>query len=169
MDKSLGRFLALPKISDLYSREEAKKIKENFWTSFGQYMSVVPNVDGEKVTWVNYKTGIKHLFFRMDADNKHATIAIEIANPDEGIRALLWEQFKEYEQMLLEELQEEWIWDFDYYDEYVKAKARIFMEIRGVSVFKQEDWPQLISFFKPRIMALDSFWSSAQYGFELFK
>ncbi|MGN5954448.1 DUF4268 domain-containing protein [Sphingobacterium lactis] len=153
----------------MYSREEAKRIKENFWTSFGQYMSVVPSSDGTKVTWVNYKTGIRYLFFRMEASNKVAQIAIEIANPDEGIRALIFEQFLQYKTILEDELGEEWIWDLDFYDEYGKAKARIFTEIRGVSVFKQEDWPSLISFFKPRIMALDSFWSTAQYGFDIFK
>ncbi|GAA4136973.1 hypothetical protein GCM10022216_12610 [Sphingobacterium kyonggiense] len=105
----------------------------------------------------------------MEASNKVAQIAIEIANPDEGIRALIFEQFQQYKMLLEEELGEEWIWDLDFYDEYGKAKARIFTEIRGVSVFKQEDWPDLISFFKPRIMALDSFWSTAQYGFDIFK
>jgi len=159
----------LHKIKELYSREEAKKIKESFWTSFGQYMSPIPNADGEKVTWVNYKTGIRFLFFRMEATNKLAQIGIEIANPDAGIRALLFEQFKEYAQVLHAELDEEWIWDDSFYDDYGKPTARIYTEIRGLSVFKKEDWPDLISFFKPRIIALDSFWSNAQYGFELFK
>jgi len=132
-------------------------------------MSPIPNADGEKVTWVNYKTGIRYLFFRMEATNKIAQIGIEIANPDEGIRALIFEQFKEFKAVLEEELEEEWIWDELSYDENGKATARIYTEIKGVSVFKREDWPELISFFKPRIIALDSFWSSAQYGFDLFK
>ncbi len=157
------------KIKELYSREEAKKIKESFWTSFGMYMSPIPNADGEKVTWVNYKTGIRYLFFRMEATNKIAQIGIEIANPDEGIRALIFEQFKEFKAVLEAELEEEWIWDELSYDENGKATARIYTEKKGVSVFKREDWPELISFFKPRIIALDSFWSSAQYGFDLFK
>jgi len=132
-------------------------------------MSPIPNADGEKVTWVNYKTGIRYLFFRMEATNKIAQIGIEIANPDEGIRALIFEQFKEFKAVLEDELEEEWIWDELSYDENGKATARIYTEIKGISVFKREDWPELISFFKPRIIALDSFWSSAQYGFDLFK
>ncbi|MGJ1203373.1 DUF4268 domain-containing protein [Sphingobacterium lactis] len=153
----------------MYSREEAKKIKESFWTSFGQYMAPVPSADGEKVTWVNYKTGIRNLYFRMDASNKVAQIGIVIADSDAGIRALIFEQFQEYRTVLHAELGEEWIWDAEYYDEYGKATARIYTEIRGSSIFNQQDWPALISFFKPRIMALDSFWSTAQYGFEMFK
>ncbi|MVZ61511.1 DUF4268 domain-containing protein [Sphingobacterium humi] len=153
----------------MYSREEAKKIKETFWTSFGQYMQPVPGADGGKVNWVNYKTGIRYLYFRMDADNKKASVAIEIAHPDAGIRALLFEQFQQYRMLLENELGEEWIWHAESQDDYGKETARIYVELAGVSVFKQSDWPSLISFFKPRIMALDSFWSDAQYGFELFK
>ncbi len=153
----------------MYGKDEAKKIKETFWTSFGQYMSVIPSAEDQKINWVNYKTGIKQLYFRMDASNKSASVSIEITHPDEGIRALIVEQFESYAEMLSNELGEDWIWDREFYDDYGKPMSRIYTEINGVSIFKREDWPALISFFKPRIMALDRFWSAAQYGFELFK
>ena len=153
----------------MYGKDEAKKIKESFWTSFGQYMAVIPSADAQKINWVNYKTGIKQVYFRMDASNKVASISMEITNPDAGIRSLIFDQFADYKAMLREELGEEWIWDREYFDDYGKPMSRIYTEIKGVSIFKREDWPILISFFKPRIIALDQFWSSAQYGFELFK
>jgi len=154
----------------LYSREEAKKLKEQFWTHFGRFMSLVPSEEGGKTNWVNYKTGIKHLFFRMDADNKRADIYIEISHPDEGIRELLFEQFLEYKPIMETELGEEWTWDKTYYDEYGKKTARIGIRLdKKLSVFKQEDWPELMAFFKPRIITLDQFWSTAKYGFEMFK
>lgn len=157
------------KIKELYSREEAKRIRESFWTSFGQYMAPITGAEGDKVTWINYKTGIKHLFFRMEADNKVARISIDMVNPDEGMRELLFDQFKEYRLLLKSELNEEWIWDLLQYDDHGKATAKIYTELNGLSIFKKEDWPDLISFFKPRIIALDAFWSTAKYGFEIFK
>jgi len=153
----------------MYGREEAKRLKEEFWTAFGQYMVHVPSADMEKVNWVNYKTGIKHLFFRMDVSNKTANIRIEIAHPDEGIRQLMYAQFVEMKTVLTDTLGEEWIWDDVYYDEYGKPNARISLSLANVSVFRQSDWPALISFFKPRIIALDEFWSMAKYAFDIFK
>ncbi|WP_194285673.1 DUF4268 domain-containing protein [Sphingobacteruim zhuxiongii] len=153
----------------MYSRDEAKSIRESFWTSFGQYMTPILGAEGQKVNWVNYKTGVKHLFFRMDVDNKKAFIAIEMAHPDAGIRSLMFEQFLQYKMVLESELAEEWVWHEQCYDNYGKETARIYMELSDVSIFRRDDWPSLISFFKPRIIALDSFWSDAQYGFELFK
>jgi len=154
----------------LYSKEEAKKLKEQFWTNFGRFMSPIPNEEGLKVNWVNYKTGIKHLYFRMEVDNKTASIYIEISHPDKGIRELMFTQFQEYKTILHAELEEEWIWTENHDDEYGKTTARIGIELnKKASVLKVEDWPTLISFFKPRIIALDRFWSNAKYGFELFK
>lgn len=153
----------------MYSREEAKRLKEQFWTSFGQYMIGVPSADMEKVNWVNYKTGIKHLFFRMDGTNKTAVIMIEITHPDPSIRELMFAQFVELKNVLHTALGEEWEWDPVYYDAYGKETARISLSLDKVSVFKNTDWPTLISFFKPRIIAIDEFWSTAKYTFDIFK
>lgn len=153
----------------LYSREQAKQLKEQFWTSFGQYMSVVPAADLDKVNWVNYKTGIKHLFFSMDATNKAAVIMIEMTHPDDGIRELMYAQFLELSAILHATLGEEWEWDTVYYDALGKKTARISMSLPSVSVFKKDDWSTLISFFKPRMIALDEFWSSAKFKFDIFK
>ena len=153
----------------MYSREEAKKLKEQFWTSFGQYMALELSSDGDKVNWVNYKTGVKHLYFRMDVSNKVAHIMIEINHPDDGIRELMFAQFLEIKHLFEDTLQEEWEWDKVYYDESGKITSRISKSLDRVSVFKKEDWSSLISFFKPRIIALDEFWSMAKYSFDIFK
>jgi len=66
----------------MYSREEAAQIKRDFWTRFGQYMRPVPGASGDTINWLNYKTGIRHLFFRLDAGRQQASIGIEIRHPD---------------------------------------------------------------------------------------
>jgi hypothetical protein len=153
----------------VYSKDEASKIKQAFWTTFGQYISPQPSADGLKINWINYKTGIKHLHFKMDADKRSAMIAIELSHPDLEIQEMFMEHFKPYKALLDEELGENWEWQLHVSGENQKVISRIGTSISGVSVFNQQDWPALISFFKPRIIALDSFWSTAQYGFELFK
>ncbi len=153
----------------MYSREEVKKLKEEFWTAFGQYMVAIASSDMEKINWVNYKTGIKHLYFRMDASNKSALIMIELTHPDEGIRALMYAQFEELRAILHDSLGEEWGWYPEHYDDSGKQTARIVCTLEKVSIFKKDDWPALISFLKPRIIALDEFWSTAKYAFDIFK
>ena len=153
----------------MYSKEQASLIRQSFWKAFGQYMSLQLSAEGMKINWINYKTGIRHLSFKMQTDNKSACIMIELSAPDDGIRELMMEQFLALKPMLDEHLGEEWQWHRDIADEYGKRTGRISKCLEGVSIFNQEDWPALISFFKPRMIALDAFWSEAQYGFDLFR
>lgn len=153
----------------MYSKDQASSIKQAFWTAFGQYMVLQTSSEGHKINWINYKTGIKHLFFKMQADQRSASIMIEISHPDPGMQELLFQQFLDYKKILNDSLGEEWEWELHIQNEHYKLVSRISKKLDGVSIFKQEDWPALISFFKQRIMALDEFWGDAQYGFELFK
>ena len=153
----------------MYSKEQVSQLKQAFWTAFGQYISPHPSAEGHKINWINYKTGIKHLHFRMHADGRSAFIAIEMAHPDMAIQELMFEQFKEFRVILAEYLQEEWEWEIHLADENGKTVSGIYKRLNDVSIFKQEDWPALISFFKPRMIALDEFWNDAKYTFDVFR
>jgi hypothetical protein len=153
----------------MFSKQESAQLKKEFWTAFGQYMKPVPSAEGEKINWVNYKTGEKDIFFKMNADNKGATIAIEISHPDLVIQQIYFEQFQQLKSMLESSLQEEWRWSLHTRDETGKIISKIFKTLEDVSVFNKSDWPAIISFFKPRIVALDDFWSAAKYGFEALR
>src|SRR6478735_7362373 len=75
----------------VYSKQETSRIRQQFWTSFGQYMKPVPAASGEKVNWSNYKTGIGHVYFRLSAEKAHASIAIELAGTS-SVRETQFEQ-----------------------------------------------------------------------------
>jgi hypothetical protein len=153
----------------MYSKDEASQIRQAFWTAFGQYIAPQASADGLKVNWVNYKTGIKHLYFKMEADKHSATIGIEIAHPDKGIQELFFEQFIELKTLLKSYLNEDWVWALHDAGEHGKTISRIYTTLQDVSIYNRNHWPQLISFFKPRIIALDGFWSIGQYSFEGLK
>lgn len=152
----------------MYAKDEVTKLKQEFWTTFGQYMALELSNSGLRINWVNYKTGIKHLYFKMEADGKKATIGIEISHPDRSIQELIFDQFKEFKNILTSCLNEEWNWELHTTDEYGKTVTKISTSLFGVSIFKREDWPKLIEFLKPRLIALDNFWTDARDSFDLF-
>ena len=153
----------------MYSKAEVTQLRQAFWTVFGQYMAPVPSAEGDTTNWINYKTGLKHVYFRMHADNRQAAIAIELTHPDASIRELFFEQFGEVKQLLHEALGEEWTWEAEATDANGLPLSRIYTELAPANLFNRDDWPALISFFKPRLMALDAFWTDAQYAFEALK
>ena len=94
----------------MYTKQEASQLKHEFWTAFGQYMMPVNSAEGDKINWINYKTGEKGIHFRMEADNKKATIAIELTHSDRGIRSLYFEQFVQLKTLFRAAVEEEWNW-----------------------------------------------------------
>ncbi|GAB3905155.1 DUF4268 domain-containing protein [Mucilaginibacter boryungensis] len=153
----------------MFSKAEATQLRQEFWTTFGRYLRPQLSADGEKVNWINYKTGIKHVYFRMEAENRLARIGIEITHYDTGIQELFFEQFMELKTMLHSYLGEEWEWQLHHTDMEGKTISRIYKELPKASIYNREDWPKLISFFKPRIVALDEFWSMGKYSFDALK
>lgn len=153
----------------MYSKQEAAKLKEEFWTAFGLYMAPILSAEGERINWINYKTGEKHIQFRMQSDNKKASIGIELSHNDPDIQQLYFEQFVQLKKIFQNVVEEEWLWVQQVTNEHGKTISRIYTEINGVNTFKKDDWPRLISFFKSRIILLDEFWSNIKYSFEALR
>jgi hypothetical protein len=146
----------------VYSKQEISKQKQVFWTTFGKYMQPVLSADGEEINWVNYKTGISGITFKMDVDNRQATIQIRLSQVDTTLQKKHYNQFLQLKSMLQSELNEEWQWQ----PMTANEVSTIGTQLSGLSIHRSEDWPAIISFLKPRIVALDAFWSNAKYAFE---
>lgn len=149
----------------MYGKEESAAIRKEFWTVFGQYMSHQRSAEGLKVNWINYRTGIKDIYFRSDITRKEAYIGIELHHNDDGIRELFFEQFLELKTYLHSVLDEEWHWEKQIYNDAEKVISSISTSTIGYSIYNKEHWPELIRFLKPRIIKLDEFWADAKYSF----
>jgi hypothetical protein len=152
----------------MFSKEEAVQIRKKFWTSFGQFMKLQPSASGEEVNWINYKTGVKGIYFKTDVDNKSARIAIEISLKDQEIQDLIFEQFQEFDVLFASEVGE-WVWYQDFMDDTGKHFSKIELSLDKVSVFRESDWYETINFLKDNLLKLDEFWTNVKDSFEMFK
>lgn len=129
-------------------------------------MRPVPGANGETKNWINYRTGIKGIYFRMDAGKSSARIGIELDLPDVELQERYYKQLQLLQNLLEDETGEVWKWQKLLQDEHSHTISRISKTLEGVNIFNDADWPSIISFFKPRIMALDRFWETVKDGFE---
>lgn len=143
----------------MYSKQEASLIRKKFWETAGQYFAPMPSASRAKVNWINYKTGVRFISFRLHADEKMAFIGIEISHADPTQRQRHYNQFLG----LKKQLQGDWNWEVG----SDQGLSRIFAELQGINIYKQETWPQIISFFKERILQLDAFWVGYKEVFEM--
>ncbi len=150
----------------MYTRQQVSQTRQRFWASFGQYMRPVKGATGDTINWLNYKTGIRRIYFRMDATAEAASVAIELQHPDPELRRHYWEQLLPLKSMLENRTGEKWDWEPDHKEENGNVIGRIAKTIVPVNILAETDWPFIISFLKPRIIALDQFWSDVKDGFE---
>jgi hypothetical protein len=150
----------------MYSKSEAASIKKEFWTSFGAYMKPILNADAQSINWVNYKTGIKNIFFRTDVDNKKAAISIEINHLSTEERIEVFEKLHSMKYTFDEYVFGEWIWLAETFDEDGSEMSKIYTDITNVNIFNKNDWPRIISFFKQNLISLDLFWCMVKPHFE---
>lgn len=153
----------------MYSKEEASQIRKKFWVSFGQFMQLQPSATGLRVNWINYKTGIRGIEFKTDADNRSARIAIEIRPRDDEMRPLMFEQFEEFKPYFESVVGDDWLWLQEVYSDTGQLLDKIELKLEKVSIFRETDWPEIIVFLKDNLIRLDEFWDGASEAFQIFK
>ncbi|MCB9234438.1 MAG: DUF4268 domain-containing protein [Bacteroidia bacterium] len=143
----------------MFSKSEGAELRKLFWTAFGRYMTRHISLRGDKIKWLNYKTGVKDIYFRLDADTRRARVSIELHHRDPGVRNLFWEQFQELDGLLHSQTQAEWTWEDLFVTETGQEIARIYVETEGVNVYDQESWGSAFAFFEQYLIPLDELWS----------
>jgi hypothetical protein len=150
----------------MYTKEEASKVRQKFWTSFGKYMQPVPSASGEKVNWINFKTAVKGIHFKMDADNISAYVAIEFTHNDSDLQKKQFETFVALKKHFVKIAGKGWTIVENYISADGKTIPCAIIELHNIKIFRESDWPAIISFFKLHIIALDQFWNDWKPAFE---
>ena len=150
----------------MYSKQEASLINQQFWTSFGLYLAPVLSTEGEKINWVNYKTGQKGIRFIMAADMQAAKISITLSHKDAGEQQACFEKFVQLKKIFHQIMGEEWKWRLHTADAFGKTISEIYTTLDKVNVLNKAHWHDIISFLKQRMIALDIFWCEYKYAFE---
>jgi len=148
----------------MWSKTEAKIRRVNFFTNFGIYMKKHIPKYGEKVRWVNYRTGLKSIRFKIEADKKSSSICIDIVSSDSGVREVFFEQFEEL-KILLSKKMDRLIWEKNYRIDSGVYISRIYTELIGPSINEESQWGDIYLFFEKNLVALHEFWEISQEVF----
>lgn len=142
----------------MFTKEEEKQLRIDFWNGFEQLMSKQRGYHGNKVDWIGFNTKIRHLYFRMEANRAGAKLCIDIQFPDDGIRELFYEQFTEFGNVLNDLFDNELIWAPEYDHSNGKIISRIYLERTDVSLLKRNTWDDMHVFLKKNFVKLEQFW-----------
>ncbi len=132
----------------MFSREESKKIRQEFWTSFGKEY---PR------KWLLYNTKMKEIQLKFSFNRKSAQVSLDIYDEDELIRAYYFEKLQSLEKILKAEYLSEAILDSDYELPEGKVISRIYTKMENVSIHNKKDWPDVKKFLAEKMDKLEEF------------
>lgn len=132
----------------MYSKEEAQKIKKEFWTAFAE---AYPR------KWLLYNTKIKDVSFKFYADNKKAAVMLDIEPKDEEKRKIYFEKIESLKQILIEDYLPDAVFERRYFLENGKEISRIWVKIDNVSINNKNSWETIFGFFSEKMEAFEYF------------
>ncbi|WP_455169108.1 DUF4268 domain-containing protein [Aegicerativicinus sediminis] len=132
----------------MFSKEESRKLRQEFWTSFGKSF---PR------KWILYDTKIKGFSFKFHFDNKSALVALDIEDDLEN-RIKYWERLIALKSILIEEFLPNAIFDEMFILENGKEISRIYIPLEEkVSIHNKNSWQQVMVFFNSTMTKFEEF------------
>ncbi|MBN8567310.1 MAG: DUF4268 domain-containing protein [Flavobacteriales bacterium] len=132
----------------MFSKEEAQKIKREFWITFAQEY---PR------KWLLYNTKIKDVTFKFNVDNKKAMVSLDIEPKDEEHRKIYFEKIESLKTILLENYLPDAIFEKNFHLENGKIISRIWVEIHNISINNKSTWNTIFNFFAEKMESFEYF------------
>ena len=132
----------------MFSKEESRKLREDFWISFGKSF---PR------KWLLYNTKIKGLSFKFYFDNKKALVALDLEDDLEN-RINCWEKLEALKGILLSEYLPDALYEEEYYLDNGKEISRIYIPLeQKVSIHNKNTWQAVMEFFNIKMSLFEAF------------
>jgi len=132
----------------MFSKEDSKKIRQEFWTTFG---SVYPR------KWLLYNTKIKDVSLKFTFTTKLAQVSIDIEPHDEIIRAYYYDKLLSLKNILITEYLHNIVFNESYELENGKVIPRLYVELQNVSIHNKKTWEDTMQFLHENMSKLEEF------------
>lgn len=132
----------------MFSKEEAKQVREEFWTRFGKEY---PR------KWTLYDTKIKEIQLKFSFTAEVAQVSLDISSQDEIIRAYYYDKMLSLKNILTTEYLPDAIYEEFYQLPEGKIVSRIYVELKKVNIYRKSDWIPVQEFLSDRMSILELF------------
>ena len=132
----------------MFSKEESRQLKQEFWTSFGKSF---PR------KWILYNTKLKGVSFKFHFDNKKALVALDLEDSLEH-RIKYWEKLVALQSILKDEFLPEAIYEEAFFLENGKEISRVYVPLgHKVSIHNKNTWQEVMVFFNDIMSRFEAF------------
>ena len=139
----------------MYSKDELKNLKLEFWESFAAFCEVQPYLRGRKKIWTLYDTKVKGVELKFDATREGAFVILEVNHRGEEARLEMFERLTWYKDTLETDFPEGLTWDICFVRDTGKQVARIYTSKSGIDFHRRQDWGEFFSFMASQMYLLE--------------
>ena len=141
----------------MYSREELKTLRIEFWELFARHCENVPELASRKKTWVLHRTKISNVALKFEPGRETAQVMVEISHKNEDKRLEAFMAIEKYKTLLEEGFENGLVWDYAYtrFDSGQEV-CRIFTTLEGVDFHRKNHWPAIFDFFVKNMLLLET-------------
>ncbi len=129
----------------MYTREEVKILKRDFWTGFDAFCAELPRFKFRKRKWILYNTKIKGVELKFDAARDGAYVIFELNHPKLSKRLEMFELMKRYKVVV-----DQYFADAEWQEQFEKPcgtmVSRIYRHLGGLDIHRREQWPEFYPF-----------------------
>lgn len=147
----------------MFTKEERKAVHEAFWMRFKKHIKKVEkqqfiNSNHRKINWINYPTGVKEIYIRLDINQKQAKFSIDFQSKDPEILNLIWEQMQELKVVFENEMGTTGTWDEHATNKANQAIKSIYWTLPNVSIYNPKDEAEIFIFFQSKLFNFHKFY-----------
>jgi len=139
----------------MYSKEELKQLKTDFWEGFGTYCSQIPALKRRKSKFMLYNTKMKGVELKFDGTREGATVILEINLSNTKLRLEKFEQFEQYKSIMEKQFPNGLIWDAAYIRECGTEVSRIYIKKNGIDLHRRIQWMEFYQFMSSEMLKLE--------------
>lgn len=140
----------------MYSKEEAKVLKQEFWAGFDRYTKFYAKKLGVHIQWIFYKTGIKGLELKFDITKKVIQVILEVNAKSENRRFDIYLELIKYKTLIENEFPEGLIWEDDFIKSEGVKVSRVLLESLEYNYHNKDHWPDIYNFMVSNMYRLQS-------------
>ncbi len=139
----------------MYSRDEAKQLRKNFWITFSKRCEIIPELMHRKKNWMLYDTGISGIDLKFEIDRSEALVMIEINHKNEDRRLEAFSLLQQYKGIIEQNFEKSFEWELCYRRESGENVSRIFTKKIGLDIHNKEQWADAYNFFISNMIELE--------------
>jgi hypothetical protein len=150
----------------MYTREEAKLIRQEFWDTFSSRSVRKRLANKLPGKWMLDHTGIRALNLRFHVNREVAQVGIDLETRNMDKRLELYDKLEAVKQPLEQAMEEPMKWELEYIRENGKSVSRIYTEIDGIDIYDRSTWKRAQEFMTDRMLKLELFYREYQDYFK---